>query len=545
MNAAGQVARINENPELVAAAAFLKTGEGSIDNKTRADLSASLREFGSAGTEQERSAIRSRINKLIYEQTGRSAIDWMGGQSGMQEYLRDSDITRMATDSLDANVVASVMRRGALQAYRNSTKGEKTMLGPDGAKLAGMVTSSFTENTQAELNRVLREDPNKLREFLAARSGMLVDSAGNSVSVDEAMSMFGETTTYEAKAKGLRSYGRRFSMLNYTKAGRSKEAVDKELANNAAAMLDQGVGLEQRTRDRGFLASLLEGLLVGPDGAVSDAALVGVASEQAGKKNFRNTRTGNFKLNADGHYADATVSKIRKLIGGEGEAALTDRAGMSLDDFSSALRSGDARATSMWNDLIMGPDYAAASLDGKSITVVDRESRNEADRMFTAAGRREAVKDVLFQDGDGAGYTSFIPTPGGGSYSVAAGKTRDLMMQFNRGGDLGMDIVAGMQNNGLIEKIAKGDKDAISRLGELNQLSGGELISAMETARDSANARMHDSSRSEEQRERSKAARDKLQKGLDALQNPANPSTMSVGVLKVTRVEPPGGAHEL
>lgn len=528
VGAAGQIARLQENPELVAAAAFLKTGGSTVSTGDRRELQGLISSFGKAGSQDQRAAIQSKINRLIHGATGQGAMDWMGGQKGMESLLEDADIRENALSTLSDNVNASVMGRGNVDALGRMTANQRGMLGDRGDELAGLLSSSFTGSSQQELLKVLNADskksPKLLEQFLKAHAGALTDAQGNAVSTKDAAAMFGNSQTFKDKAAALSVYSRNFSTLGYTKTAVTEEARDREQGMSVVQMLKEGSGLEPRLRNKGFLGSLAEGLLSGPDGQLTQEALVGIASEQAGRGDFKEARSANFKLGADGNFSDVTGDKLTRLLGQEGVDRLLDKSGGDLNNLVESLNKGDGSSTRMLRDTLLGDEYAAASLDGKSLTVVDRAAKERAEEMFTEKGRRAAAAKHLF------GASDKFHTVGG---YVA----RDI---FDNGEDLGQDLVSGMQNNGMIERIQKGSENDVYRLRQLDKISGGGLKQSMENAKASADAKMNDMSLAEKDRDNARNDSEKLKAGIEALQNPADSRNMRVGVLHVEKVQHAG-----
>jgi hypothetical protein len=348
-----------------------------------------------------------------------------------------------------------------------------------------------------------------------------VDGAGNAVSVDEMMKQFGDQGSYGGKADALEAFGRQYDLLAYTKGASSEDSIREERGRAIAAQKALGGGLQKRVGKRGFLGSLMDGLLAGADGQISQGALVGVASEQAGKKGeFKDTRTATFGRDRDGNYTDVTADKLRKLMGAEGAEAFATEAGGSLEDLVSRIGKGDKAAQDALDAKINGGDYVADYLNGDNLTVVDRESYETAENSFSAKGRRAAAARLL-------------------------GKDQKLKDKFMEGTDLGSDILSGISSNGLLGNLT-GDNDgkykdyAAGRLQELEEVSGGELGKSLETAIASAKAKLVNAKTSKEEKKSAQASLEKYQAAQLALGKDAakgDNAVMENVIIKVAHFE--------
>ncbi len=529
VTAAGMAARFQENPELIAASGFMKIAGDTMSGADRTELQGLINGFGKAGTQEQRQGIQSQINKFIHGKTGKSAMDWMGGWKGANNLLEDADIRENALSTLGANVKSSVMASGTRDTWQKLSKDQRGLLGEGGADLAGMVTASFTESTQAQLQGILNDDPKrsgvKLKQFLDAHAGNLVGADVKSISAADALKKFGDVGGFKDKASGLGAYSRAFSTLGYNKAAESEEQRDSEQAKLITRMMLDGGGIAERTANRGFIGSLADGFLSGPDGVLTNEALVGLAAEgiaKGGIPEYKGSRVGKFKINdKNGAFTDVTPEKLKSLFGEKGVKEMLAQSGGDMDALIKNLQSGEGGATKLMRDKILGPDFMTASLDGKSLTVVNRDAANTAGKLNSAAGRNAAAGREL--------------------YSGPENLRADYMKKWFSGEDTGLNALTAMSNNGMLEKIQEGDAGSISKLRNMDKLSGGGLRKSLENAKTSAEQKINNEDLSSGERKDAKYTLEKLQASIAALQNPADAPTMRVGTLHVENMSPNPG----
>lgn len=499
-SAAGQMSRMMENPELIAAAKALKMGGLSKDQK--GSLNALLQQYKGASTQDERRTAMAGIDEFFGNTFGQGAIGWLSEGGGAGAALKNADVANTVIDAINPEVTNSVVKRGTTKALSLLRKDQRGLIG---TRAFETVMRSFVGTTQDKFADVLASgSPEEVRKFLASREGFMTDANGKSVSAAEMMAELGDPSKFGAVGEAFRSANQYYRGLEYTSAGATNEGEQIARGMTLQNMLGKGTVFGQRKGAMSFWDMLGKGFLTGADGEMYNEGILGLMTER--------DKDNAVTLQMDGDRIQATEKDL-DFIGKRGnvERMLQAAGAKDLKEMSAMLRdkgeTGSRASQALWREMTAA-NLKLGSADGKSIMAGDAEAYDLMREEYTMVGKRGRLENLAGMD---AGALSAIKTE-----DVAAQKIRERLDRDGPGG--------------LYEKAAGGDAGAIGQLQEMDKLMKGQLAEQMDIQIGATRQKLKDGGLSDKDKENEEKYLKRIDGAREAM------TSESTNVMRVTNL---------
>ena len=494
--AVGGMERVMENPELVALADAIRSGD--LSGSEIGEAHGYLKKFRTANTQEARAGVRANINDFFMRKFGQGAFQRMGGTlAGVASAFNMPGVSDLVGDLLSDQLNASIPHEGSMLAYSQLKTEHRAALNQG---FAETITNSLTAQSADELARLMQSGGD-VRKFLELKSGSLRSTDGKAVSVDTLMAQLGGGDM-SLKGAALGAFNMRFRHLPYAKGLAPVEGQQMADAKMFTDMLSRGAGYGQRRGTDPIMTALAKGLLTGADGTLIPEAVLELANQ---------VHPGAVTtLNLKGDRINATAGDLDKILGADRDDYLAQAGMKSTGDLAKTLAaSGDAglaASAHLFRYLGQSGKRFGRVSDSK-LMVTDAKTYDDTLQDQTLAASRRPLERLLgLKD-----------------------KALDDITDPDKLGDRLLTEIGG--KGGLLSKANTGDSIALAQIQEANRRSKGALTQSIDTRISQITADLTDAKGSS--KDKMTADLKELKKASDQLHS-VNQPTMIVTNLTVT-----------